>query len=116
MVSAGLRRACHSIVARSSLLVASLGSCVRGIYRAAVPVKNLVVALLTTQLAAGCVATSDELAAVKTEISLDQEQARLARQRLENRLAAVETSVRRLQKTNLRSANATANNVRSAKN
>jgi hypothetical protein len=79
-------------------------------------VKNLVVALLTTQLAAGCVATSDELAAVKTEISLDQEQARLARQRLENRLAAVETSVRRLQKTNVRSANATANNVRGAKN
>lgn len=83
--------------------------------------KNLVVALLTTQLAAGCVATSDELAAVKTEISYDQEQGRLERQRLENRLAAVEKSVRRLQKTNVRSANATANNatannVRSGKN
>jgi hypothetical protein len=72
-------------------------------------VKNWVIALLTTQLAAGCVATSDELAAVKTEISYDQERARLERQRLENRVAAVETNLRRLQKTNVRSANATAN-------
>jgi iron-sulfur cluster repair protein YtfE (RIC family) len=68
-------------------------------------VKNWVIALLTTQLAAGCVATSNELAAVKTEFSYDQEQARLERQRLENRLAAVESRLVRLQKTNVRSTN-----------
>jgi chromosome segregation ATPase len=67
-------------------------------------VKNWVIALLTTQLAAGCVASSQELAAVKSEFSYDQEQARLERQRLENRLAAVETSLGRLQKSNVRSA------------
>ena len=67
--------------------------------------KNWVIALLTTQLAAGCVATSNELAAVKTEFSYDQEQARLERQRLENRLAAVESRLVRLQKTNVRSTN-----------
>jgi hypothetical protein len=67
-------------------------------------VKNWVIALLTTQLAAGCVATSNELAAVKSEVSYEQEQARLERQRLESRLAAVETRLGRLQKTNFRSA------------
>jgi hypothetical protein len=71
-------------------------------------VKNWVIALLTTQLAAGCVASSQELAAVKSEFSYDQEQARLERQRLENRLTAVETSLGRLQKTNVRSANGDA--------
>jgi hypothetical protein len=68
-------------------------------------VKNWVIALLTTQLAAGCVASSQELAAVKSEFSYNQEQARLERQRLEHRLTAVETSLGRLQKTNVRSAN-----------
>jgi chromosome segregation ATPase len=71
-------------------------------------VKNWVVALLTTQLAAGCVASSQELAAVKSEFSYDQEQARLERQRLEHRLSAIETSLGRLQKTNVRSANSDA--------
>jgi hypothetical protein len=65
-------------------------------------VKHLVIALLTTQLAAGCVATSDELAAVKSEFSFDQERARLEQQRLANRLAAVETKLGRLQRTNVR--------------
>jgi chromosome segregation ATPase len=68
-------------------------------------VKNWVVALLTTQLAAGCVASSQELAAVKSEFSYDHEQARLERQRLEHRLSAIEISLSRLQKTNVRSAN-----------
>ena len=67
--------------------------------------KNWVVALLTTQLAAGCVASSQELAAVKTEFSYDQEQARLERQSLEHRLSALETSLGRLQKTNLQKTN-----------
>lgn len=65
---------------------------------------NWVIALLTTQLAAGCVASSQELAAVKSELSYDQEQARFERQRLEHRLAAVETRLGRLQKINLRRA------------
>lgn len=65
---------------------------------------NWVIALLTTQLAAGCVASSQELAAVKSELSYDQEQARFERQRLEHRLAAVETRLGRLQKINVRSA------------
>lgn len=65
---------------------------------------NWVIALLTTQLAAGCVASSQELAAVKSEYSYDQEQARFERQRLEHRLAAVETRLGRLQKINLRRA------------
>jgi hypothetical protein len=94
-----------SIVARSSLFVSSFGSGVRGIYRAAIPVKNWVIALLTTQLAAGCVATSHELASVKAEFSYNQDQARLERQRLESRLVAVEKSLGRLQKTSVRSAN-----------
>jgi chromosome segregation ATPase len=67
-------------------------------------VKHVVIALLTTQLAAGCVATSNELAAVKSDVSYDQEQTRLAQQRLENRLAAVETKLGRLQKANVRVA------------
>jgi chromosome segregation ATPase len=68
-------------------------------------VKYWVVVLLTTQLAAGCVASSQKLAAVKSEFSYDQEQARLERQRLEHRLSAIEISLSRLQKTNVRSAN-----------
>ena len=67
--------------------------------------KNWVVALLTTQLAAGCVASSQELASVKAEVSYDQEQSRLERQRLEHRLSAIETSLGRLQKTNLQKTN-----------
>jgi uncharacterized Zn finger protein len=65
---------------------------------AAAPVKRLVVGFVMAQLVAGCVASSHELQAVRTDVSRDRQEAEIERQRLERRVAAMEANLQRLKK------------------
>jgi chromosome segregation ATPase len=66
---------------------------------AAAAVKRLVVSFVIAQLVAGCVASSHELQAVRTDVSRDRQEAEMERQRLERRVAAVEANLQRLKRT-----------------
>jgi chromosome segregation ATPase len=50
------------------------------------------------QLVAGCVASSHELQAVRADVSRDKQEAKIERQRLERRVAAMEANLKRLKK------------------
>ena len=60
--------------------------------------KRLVVGLVMAQLVAGCAASSHELQALRADVSRDRQEAKIERQRLERRVAAMEANLQRLKK------------------
>jgi TolA-binding protein len=62
-------------------------------------VKNLVIALLAAQFASGCMANSQELHKVKANLADEQRQALAKQQEFESRLAAMEVSLKQLNRS-----------------
>jgi chromosome segregation ATPase len=61
-------------------------------------VKHILVALLTSQLLGGCVATNNELRALRSDISYQQQDVRGQQQHLEKRITAIEANLRQVEK------------------
>jgi hypothetical protein len=62
-------------------------------------VKHLVIALLAAQFASGCVVSSQELRKVKADFADERQQALAGQQEFEDRLAAIEASLRQLNRS-----------------
>jgi chromosome segregation ATPase len=60
-------------------------------------VKQFVVALAISQFVAGCVATTDELKAVKAKISFEQQEHQTQQERLEKRMAIIEANLEQIE-------------------
>lgn len=61
--------------------------------------KHLVIALLAAQFASGCVVSSQELRKVKADFADERQQALAGQQEFEDRLAAIEASLRQLNRS-----------------
>lgn len=72
---------------------------VETVFWAAASVRHLLIALLAAQFASGCVTSSQELHKVKADFADEQRLALERQQEFENRLAAMEASLKQLNKS-----------------